>query len=367
MTISFSGTSGLTFPDNSTQATAATGFGFKNRIINGAQVINQRNATVTTGSTFVTDRWQVDNISTSGSVSFAQNTTAPAGFTYSLKITVTSADAAVGATDLIDFRQWIEGYNIADMGFGTSNSNYFTCSFWVNSSQTGTYGVSFRNSDSSRVYVSTYTVNSASTWEQKTVTIPVDTSGTWLTDNSRGLGIAFTVMAGSNYQGTAGSWGTTNNRTTSAQANLLATNGATFYITGVQLEKGSTATSFDYRPYGTELALCQRYYYQINGNSFVGTALYGMMGSGMVFTSTQADISIPLKVSMRSTPTISQSTTVIQVGGTLYSVTGIGDAGSTPNVVFARLSNAGPMTVGYGANFSSNNNTSGYFAASAEL
>jgi hypothetical protein len=249
----------LTQVDQGMLGTNAQYTGFKNRIINGAQVINQRNATVTTGSTFVTDRWQVDNISTSGSVSFAQNTTAPAGFTYSLKITVTSADAAVGATDLIDFRQWIEGYNIADMGFGTSNSNYFTCSFWVNSSQTGTYGVSFRNSDSSRVYVSTYTVNSASTWEQKTVTIPVDTSGTWLTDNSRGLGIAFTVMAGSNYQGTAGSWGTTNNRTTSAQANLLATNGATFYITGVQLEKGSTATSFDYRPYGTELQLCQRY------------------------------------------------------------------------------------------------------------
>jgi hypothetical protein len=258
----------LTQVDQGLLGTYAQYTGFKNRIINGAQVINQRNATVTAGSTFVTDRWQVDNISTSGSVSFAQNTTAPAGFTYSLKITVTSADAAVGATDLIDFRQWIEGYNIADMGFGTSNSNYFTCSFWVNSSQTGTYGVSFRNSDSSRVYVSTYTVNSASTWEQKTVTIPVDTSGTWLTDNSRGLGVAFTVMAGSNYQGTAGSWGVTNNRTTSAQANLLATNGATFYITGLQLEKGSTATSFDYRPYGTELSLCQRYAWVYSGNSY---------------------------------------------------------------------------------------------------
>ena len=275
----------------------------RNRIINGAQVINQRNATVTTGSTFVTDRWQVDNISTSGAVSFAQSSTAPAGFTNSLKITVTSADAAVGATDLIDFRQWIEGYNIADMGFGTSNSNYFTCSFWVNSSQTGTYGVSFRNSATDQIYVSTYTVNSANTWEQKTVTIPVDTSGTWLTDNSRGLGIAFTVMAGSNYQGTAGSWGTTNNRTTSAQANLLATNGATFYITGVQLEKGSTATSFDYRPYGTELMLCQRYYFKIaDGNDGgVGVIAFNNARNPITYVS--------LPVTMRTTPTLDQTAT----------------------------------------------------------
>lgn len=278
---------------------------FRNRIINGAQVINQRNATVTTGSTFVTDRWQVDNISTSGSVSFAQNTTAPAGFTYSLKITVTSADAAVGATDLIDFRQWIEGYNIADMGFGTSNSNYFTCSFWVNSSQTGTYGVSFRNSDSSRVYVATYTVNSASTWEQKTVTIPVDTSGTWLTDNSRGLGIAFTVMAGSNYQGTAGSWGVTNNRTTSAQANLLATNGATWYITGVQLEAGTTASPFEYRQYGTELALCQRYYcktYEVTTVPATVTQT-GPVYKTLDATQSYASLSWSLPVTMRASPT----------------------------------------------------------------
>jgi hypothetical protein len=305
----------LTTVDQGLLSTNAQYTGFKNRIINGAQVINQRNATVTTGSTFVTDRWQVDNISTSGSVSFAQNTTAPAGFTYSLKITVTSADAAVGATDLIDFRQWIEGYNIADMGFGTSNSNYFTCSFWVNSSQTGTYGVSFRNSDSSRVYVSTYTVNSASTWEQKTVTIPVDTSGTWLTDNSRGLGIAFTVMAGSNYQGTAGSWGATNNRTTSAQANLLATNGATFYITGVQLEKGSTATSFDYRPYGTELALCQRYFEKSfntetapsNGaNSTSFSTEEGLMCGISTNRGSGQGTSTTYKVSKRAVPTITQ-------------------------------------------------------------
>ena len=356
----------LTQVDQGLLGTNAQYTGFKNRIINGAQVINQRNATVTTGSTFVTDRWQVDNISTSGSVSFAQNTTAPAGFTYSLKITVTSADAAVGATDLIDFRQWIEGYNIADMGFGTSNSNYFTCSFWVNSSQTGTYGVSFRNSDSSRVYVSTYTVNSASTWEQKTVTIPVDTSGTWLTDNSRGLGIAFTVMAGSNYQGTAGSWGATNNRTTSAQANLLATNGATFYITGVQLEKGSTATSFDYRPYGTELSLCQRYYYKIKADS--GGSMFG---SGYNYSGTQALGLIKFGVTMRTTPTtLEQSGTAgdyrVFVVGAVANCTGVptfdGASAESADVQF----NTTGLTSGQGILLRATNSNA-FLAWSAEL
>ena len=238
--------------------------GFKNRIINGAQVINQRGATVTAASTYVTDRWQVDNLTTSGAVSFAQNSTAPAGFTNSLKITVTTADAAVAASDIVEFRQWIEGYNTADFSFGSASAGTFTISFWVNSSVTGTYGVSFRNSAADRVYVSTYTVNAANTWEQKTITVAGDTTGTWLTDNGRGLGIAFCVMGGSNFQGTANAWGATNNRTTSAQANLLATINNTFYITGVQLEKGSTATSFDYRPYGTEFSLCQRYYHLTN-------------------------------------------------------------------------------------------------------
>jgi hypothetical protein len=298
MSVTLNGTSGIVFNDASTQATAATGFGFKNRIINGAQVINQRGATVTAASTYVTDRWQVDTLTTSGAVSFAQNSTAPAGFTNSLKITVTTADAAVAASDLVEFRQWIEGYNTADFSFGSASAGTFTVSFWVNSSVTGTYGVSFRNSAADRIYVSTYTVSAANTWEQKTITVAGDTTGTWLTDNGRGLGIAFCVMGGSNFQGTAGAWGATNNRTTSAQANLLATINNTFYITGVQLEKGSTATSFDYRPYGTELALCQRYYYKT-----IATGADSPFGMGSVTTATIADTIVPFPINMRTAPT----------------------------------------------------------------
>ena len=352
--------------------TTAQYYSFKNRIINGAMMIDQRNAgaSITANdATFPVDRFKMA-CSQSSKLTAQQNAgsvTLPIGFSNYLGLTSSSA-YSVGASDYFVVTHFIEGFNVADLNFGTANAATVTLSFWVRSSLTGTFGGAVRNSNAgTRSYPFSYTISAANTWEQKSITIAGDTTGTWNTTNGQGFDIRFGLGVGSTYSGTAGSWSGSNFLSATGATSVVGTSGATFYITGVQIEKGSTATSFDYRPYGTELALCQRYYYQINGNSFVGTALYGMMGSGMVFTSTQADISIPLKVSMRSTPTISQSTTVIQVGGTLYSVTGIGDAGSTPNVVFARLSNAGSMTVGYGANFSSNNNTSGYFAASAEL
>ena len=355
-----------------TASISGLGYGFKNRIINGAMMIDQRNAgaSITANdATFPVDRFKMA-CSQSSKLTAQQNAgsvTLPIGFSNYLGLTSSSA-YSVGASDYFVVTHFIEGFNVADLNFGTANAATVTLSFWVRSSLTGTFGGAVRNSNAgTRSYPFSYTISAANTWEQKSITIAGDTTGTWNTTNGQGFDIRFGLGVGSTYSGTAGSWSGSNFLSATGATSVVGTSGATFYITGVQIEKGSTATSFDYRPYGTELALCQRYYYQINGNSFVGTALYGMMGSGMVFTSTQADISIPLKVSMRSTPTISQSTTVIQVGGTLYSVTGIGDAGSTPNVVFARLSNAGSMTVGYGANFSSNNNTSGYFAASAEL
>jgi len=330
-------------------------YGFKNRIINGAQIINQRNATVTTASTFVTDRWQVDNLTTSGAVSFAQNSTAPAGFTNSLKITVTTADAAVASSDLVEFRQWIEGYNTADFNFGSASSGTFTISFWVNSSVTGTYGVSFRNSASDRVYVSTYTINASNTWEQKTITVAGDTSGTWLTDNGRGLGIAFCVMGGSAVQGTAGSWGSTNNRTTSAQANLLATINNTFYITGVQLEKGSTATSFDYRPYGTELQLCQRYYeksYNIDVVPATSTAL-GVLSLSQF---TNELVGFKFVTTKRSQPTV----TLYATGGNINQLDG--------NTNTATAQYIGTSAVGYiSRTAASGSYYFGHFTASAEL
>jgi hypothetical protein len=241
-------------------------FGFKNRIINGAMVIDQRNAgaaVTPTTNVYSLDRWEF-YVTQSSKVTFQQNAgsvTPPAGFKNYLGFTVgASANVTVGATDLFLIDQYIEGYNIADLGFGAAGASTVTLSFWVRSSLTGTFGGSFTNSGNSRSYPFTYTISSANTWEQKTITVAGDTSGTWLSTNGTGLGVRFSIGTGSTYLGTAGSWSGTGYFGATGQTNLVTTNSATFYITGVQLEKGSTATSFDYRPYGTELALCQRYY-----------------------------------------------------------------------------------------------------------
>ena len=360
----------LTQVDQGLLGTNAQYTGFKNRIINGAQVINQRNATVTAASTYVTDRWQVDNLTTSGAVSFAQNSTAPAGFTNSLKITVTTADAAVAASDLVEFRQWIEGYNTADFSFGSASAGTFTISFWVNSSVTGTYGVSFRNSAADRVYVSTYTVNAANTWEQKTITVAGDTTGTWLTDNGRGLGIAFCVMGGSNFQGTANAWGATNNRTTSAQANLLATINNTFYITGVQLEKGSTATSFDYRPFGTELQLCQRYYQSINFSEAQG--VYTKFGNGVAISTTQARTNTFLLVKMRTYPSLVVTSTASNYGVSVTSDIACSavptiNSNTNPSIATIESTVASGLTAGNAVIAQANNNQTAYVGFNAEL
>lgn len=243
-------------------------YGFKNRIINGAMVIDQRNAGAATANTingYVLDRWRVDQ-SVTGKVIAQQNAasvTPPVGFINYFGITSQSAYSVLTG-DYYGVSQVIEGLNCSDLAWGTASAATVTLSFWVRSSLTGTFGGSITNSGSTRSYPFTYTISAANTWEQKSITITGDTSGTWLTTNGVGIRITFGLGVGTTYSGTAGSWAGTNYVSATGATSVVGTNGATFYITGVQLEKGSTATSFDYRPYGTELALCQRYYYRIS-------------------------------------------------------------------------------------------------------
>jgi hypothetical protein len=245
-------------------------YGFKNRIINGAMAIDQRNAgaSVTpTSSGYTLDRWQAV-VSQSSKYSVQQNAgsvTPPAGFTKYLGVTSLSA-YSVAAGDFFALTHYIEGLNTADLGFGAAGASTVTMSFWVRSSLTGSFGGSLQNSAQNRCYPFTYTISAANTWEQKTVIIAGDTSGTWLTDTGRGIGVIFGLGVGSTYgSGTANAWVGSQVFVPSGSTSVVGTNGATFYITGVQLEKGSVATSFDYRPYGTELALCQRYYETSDG------------------------------------------------------------------------------------------------------
>jgi len=293
MSVSIGGTAGVTFNDASVQNTAATGFGFKSRIINGAMVIDQRNAgasvTYSNSGGYTLDRWLFDN-TTDGTVTVQQSSTAPVGFSNSCLVTVTAADVSLTATQRCRIRQAVEGFNVADLGFGSASASTVTLSFWVRSSLTGTFGGALNNGAADRSYPFSYTISAANTWEQKTVTVAGDTSGTWLTTTGIGLTAQFGLGIGSTYSGTAGAWVGSQIMSTTGATSLIGTNGATFYITGVQLEKGSTATSFDYRPYGTELQLAQRYYQLVSSFTAAGNA------------ATQVAAVVPFQTPMRSAP-----------------------------------------------------------------
>ena len=238
----------------------------RNRIINGAMVIDQRNSggliTNPTNQQYLVDRWQYEATQTS-KVNIQQNynsVTPPVGFTNYLGVLSNSAYSIV-ATDIFDVRQMIEAFNVSDLGWGTANAKSVTLSFQVYSSLTGTFGGALKNSNQDRSYPFTYSIPVANTWTTISVTIAGDTSGTWI-NNTNGVGIrvVFGLGVGSTYSGTAGTWSGSNYYSATGATSVVGTNGATFYVTGVQLEVGAQATSFDYRPYGTELALCQRYY-----------------------------------------------------------------------------------------------------------
>ena len=274
---------------------------FKNRIINGDMRIDQRNAgasvSISTGTAnYTVDRWSA-SASGGGVFTAQQTTTVPEGFTNSFGLTVTTVDSSIATNDYYIIEQQIEGLNCTDLGFGTANAKTVTVSFWVRSSLTGLAGGRLCNSATNRSYVFTYTINSANTWEYKTATIAGDTSGTWLTSNGRGIGVLFNLTSGSGLTtSTIGSWVNGNYHGPSSQTvNFIGTNGATFYITGVQLEVGSSATGFEYRDYGRELAMCQRYYQLIQS------------ATGAANTSTNCVFTIQPFTVMRAGPTVGQN------------------------------------------------------------
>ena len=283
-------------------------YGFKNRLINSAMVIDQRNAgaSVSGNGVYTLDRWYAQ-ASVNSKYTVQQNAgsvTPPAGFANYLGVTSSSA-YTVGASENFSLLQAIEGYNMADFAWGTASASSITLSFRVYSSLTGTFGGSLQNSAQNRSYPFTYTISSANTWTTISVTIAGDQSGTWLKTNGAGIYMWVGLGVGATVSGTAGSWSGSNYVGATGATSVVGTNGATFYITGVQLEKGSTATSFDYRPFGTELSLCQRYYFALN------TANVGSNGSYFVGvnrgTSLQGHISPPQP--MRTAPSLTSSGT----------------------------------------------------------
>ena len=305
----------------------------RNLIINGAMQVAQRgtSATGVTGTGYyVCDRWKVDAASTDDTVTISQSTDAPDAFANSYKVEVTTGDASPTSTQEWYVRQAIEAQNLQHLKYGTASATSATLSFWVKSSVAGTYAVEVYCNDGTRHLTFTYTINSANTWEYKTHTFLGDTAGTINNDTGGGLNINYYLYAGADLKSTEStSWKayTSAGKAYGQVANVIGTTGATWQITGVQLEVGDTATPFEHRSYGQELALCQRYFYKI---AAAGASAY--LCDGFSTSSTQAVALVDFPVTMRSAPTVSRAniatnTQLRHTGGTNNLDTDTGIAG----------------------------------------
>jgi hypothetical protein len=329
--------------------------------------IDQRNAgaAVTATTAFPVDRFVINN-GTDGAYSAQQDTSAPVGFTNSVKITTTTADATLATTQRMIIRQMIEGTNSADFGWGTANAKTVTLSFWVRSSLTGTFGGAINNEDNTRSYPFTYSISVADTWEYKTVTIPGDTSGTWLTTTSTGIRVVWSLGCGPDRSGTAGAWNSDNNNTATGAVAPISTLNATWYITGVQLEVGSVATPFERRPYGTELALCQRYYEtSYPQGTAVGTSLSDSLSvKSLVVVSDSKSWSsgIGFQVKKRTTPTVGVYNRSGTSGEWYFGVSGVSEGSFAVTITGAHESGFTLRAATTGQNI-----CYGQFTASAEL
>jgi hypothetical protein len=357
-------------------ADIAGGVNFKNIIINGDMSIDQRNSgsSVTINATaniYTLDRWLGVGQPSDGVFTIEQDTDAPTGFTNCSKITVTTADASIGSTQLYLFSQFIEGNNMSYLGFGTSNAKTITLSFWVKSSLTGTFGGVINNSDNSRAYPFTYSISSANTWEKKSVTITGDTSGsgTYPTDNSRGMALRFQIGLGSSHVDTAGAWTASSAIYGATGAtNIISTLNATWQITGVQLEAGTTASDFEFLPNDVNLRRCQRYYEVIADGSQLSVA---QVMNATAYTSNNAYGVYKYREVMRATPSLDIVTGTAfyrwRSAGTNYTFDTITFSNGTNSTGRISIATGGGATAGYSGWITINAETTGFVALDAEL
>jgi hypothetical protein len=347
-------------------AAAGVSEAFKNRIINGAMVIDQR-ATSISATGYSVDRWRIYNAASS-KMTAAQSSTAPTGFSKSLLLTSTSAYTIPANYDGWMAQQYIEGFNTADLGWGTANAKTVTLSFWVYSSLTGTFGGSIANSAGNRSYPFSYTISSANTWEYETITIAGDTSGTWIgATNGIGLKVNLSVGMGSDYATTAGAWATGEYYSVPSAVSIIGTNGATWYITGVQLEVGSSATGFEYVNYQTSLANCQRYFQMYKNGTANGPSINGFT---QAINSTDSYGAWAYIQTMRASPTLAYGGTIRVVdqssGFTITTLSFL--ANETSNYIASiRAQTASGMTTYRIYNINNSSDATAYISLSAEL
>ena len=348
-------------------------FGRKNLVINGGMMVAQRStsATVSSNGYHTLDRW---NMLIAGGAAYvmSQSTDVPnAGFANSLKFDCSTADASPASGDRTVLQSSFEGFDMMRFGKGTSYAKKFTCSFWVKSTETGTYQWNIQDDDNSRMNGGTYTIDSANTWEHKTITIDNETSNAFTVGSQRAAIMEWWLSAGSTYNsGTVPTgWQATANddRAAGLTANIASSTSANFLITGVQIESGETATDFEHRSYGEELSLCQRYYSQVNASA-LGSSGFGV-GQGNSNTVTILDVFPPVfpmraqaSASLSAASTFTVNTGAIAAACTAKSVVNTSDRNM--RITFTHTSDSGTNT---GSRLMRFNTSSGFIAWDAEL
>ena len=355
--------------------------GRRNLIINGSMQVAQRGTQSVGGSAGVhyggPDRMRVYQATSTVQYTLSQDSNSPNGFANSFKLDVTTADTSIEANNRVDIIYRFEGQELQGIAKGTSDAKELTLSFWVRSPKTGTHTVEFFDNDNDRQISKTYTISTADTWEHKVISIPADTTGAYTNDNTLALQVSWYMMAGSNYtSGTlnSSSWAsfTNANRVSSDQVNVFDSTSNAFYLTGVQLEVGDTATPFEHRSYGEELALCQRYFQRYAQGS---SSSRHFIANVMFSDSTDSAFTINLPTSMRAVPTLTFASLQVLRGGVgYYSGTNTSLNGSTPpdgvpiNVLrFAQTTGSSGASQGDCGQIACTNSTSSRFDLDAEL
>jgi len=373
MSMILDGSNGVTFNDASLQGAAASPYVLKNRIINGDMRIDQRYAGAATANTingYVVDRFQVNQVGGAANKVIAQqnagSVTPPVGFTNYLGVTSQSA-YSVSAGDIYVIQHGIEGFNVADLDWGTANAKTITLSFQVRSSLTGTFGGSLRNDAGNRTYPFTYSIPTANTWTTISITVSGDTTGTWTKNNSAGIFLSLGLGVGTTYSGTAGAWAGALYYSATGATSVVGTNGATFYITGVQLEIGSTATPFERRLYNQELANCQRYCIKFAPS---GANTVERFASGLCVNATLSYALLQFPVTMRAQPTFTNTTVsgflLVFAGGNI-TVTSISTDQASNNLYSLNIGVASGGIAGQNNQLAANSNTTASIIFSAEL
>ena len=350
----------------------AGGLTGRSMLINGAFQIWQRGTsaiTVSGDDDFTADRFK-GWANGGGTFTVEQSTDVPNNeFEFSAKLTNTATDSSVAAGDDYRWATDIEGYNVSPLAYGSSDAKKATLSFWVKSSLAGTYCGAFYSTTASRHYIYEYTISSADTWEYKTITIDGDTTGSWNRTNGNGLRIYWGFGSGSDVQGTADAWAAGEKWETTNQAAWIGSASATFFITGIKLEVGQTATPFEHRSYGDELARCQRYYYRIQEG-----VVYQRFGIASCQNSNNSNATIHLPVSMKTQPSLHTTGTASDYA--VYENNGVNACSSVPtlvtnasngDVVCVQAVSTGNFAGGNAGEFCSTNDATVFLAFKAEL